>query len=183
MADAAEHQRAGMQADADPQRSGELSRQLAVQPLQGGVDLGGGEKRGAAGGLDRLIETEQGHHAVAHIFVDPAAGGGDRFAGLGEEAVEQEHRIVGEPRLAEGGEAADVEEEDGERPLHAGLLGIGREDGALFVGRADQPRDAQVSARPRLAGEADAGLGVDACQCRRLGRARRRQVLAARLSP
>ena len=45
MADAAEHQRADMQANADLEWSGELARQLAVQPLQRGVDLDGGEER------------------------------------------------------------------------------------------------------------------------------------------
>ena len=70
---------------------------------QRGVDGGDGGERVARGGAEAVDVLEHRHHAVAHVFVDAAAAGLDRAAGLGEEGVEDIDDVEGELRLAERG--------------------------------------------------------------------------------
>jgi len=56
------------------------------------------------------VESEEGEHAVAEVFVDDAVVGEDRVAELLEETVEGVNEVVRELALGGGGEIANVAE-------------------------------------------------------------------------
>ena len=56
------------------------------------------------------VESEEGEHAVAKVFVDDAVVGEDRVAELLEETVEGVNEVVRELALGDGGEIANVAE-------------------------------------------------------------------------
>jgi hypothetical protein len=87
-----------------PQRSVELREPYRHQP-------GGGECLPAAG-LSAVLDPEQCHDTVADELVDASSGRFDRASDRREILVEDEHYIVGEPVLGQGGEAAYVGEQD-----------------------------------------------------------------------
>ncbi len=87
--------------------------------------------RGGAQGLPAScvlagFRAEDGHQAVTQVLVDLAAVPADGLAHLGEQPVENEYDVVGQARLADGGEAARVEKQNGEVALDALHFGGGR---------------------------------------------------------
>ena len=101
VADAAEHQRSDMQADADLERRGELVAELAVQPLEGRVDRASprGAPRGrrprSAGSARRAPSARRRdicRSSRPTPVTAPPTSAKKRF--------EQEHRVVGEARVA-----------------------------------------------------------------------------------
>ena len=96
MADLAHDQRAHVDAYAQHQRPADLAHDVLVQPVEPEVDIArGAQCLAAAGGLS-VAAAEDRHQTVAQVFVDGAVVALDRFAHLGEQAVEDEHDVVGQ---------------------------------------------------------------------------------------
>ena len=94
-------------------RSGvaELGGEFGVHRVKPAGDAGGRRERLAAGFLGCGAEAEQRQGTVADELVEVAAGGLDRLAHHGEIAVEQEHRVEGQPVFGAAREAAQVAEQ------------------------------------------------------------------------
>ena len=102
---------------------------LALTCVEREVDGARRPQRLPAAGLHAVALAEDGEQAVAQELVDPAAVRVDGGAGGGEELVQDEDHVVGQPALGELGEVAQVEEHHGQRLLDAGgveLLHVGR---------------------------------------------------------
>ena len=116
---------------------GELAFHAHVEQADQAVDLGAGEQRRAAGGVEARGRTEDGEHAVAGAVVHPAAVAVDGLADRVEEIVEQIDHVVGQLLLGQRGEAAHVDEQHGELAL----------DAAGFVVVMDEDRNVGAGAR------------------------------------
>ena len=157
----------------------------AVQLLEAGPSrIGAGEDRqpgphGAPArrlaGVGRIV-AEQRHHAVAHVARHDAAVSLDGAGDVAELALQHVDDVVGQHRLGERGEAADVGEHHGDGQLVADRPGalpadragdggcaplsmprgmqphVGELDVALVE---DQPADRHVAGHDGLAGEAE----------------------------
>ena len=119
--------------------------------------------------------AEDRHQAVAQILVDPAAAPLDGLADLREQPVEDEHHVVGQPRLADGGEVARVEEQHRQRALDPLDRPAARMPGVAPVRRRDEARDGDGVLRADLAGESHVRRRHDACERHGFGAARRRR--------
>src|SRR5207249_4556789 len=104
---------AEVDADADLEGRGEQAAQVVVEAgqlrdhVQRGPDGPGARPRRVG-----PVQAEQGHQAVADVLVDVAAVPQHRLAHALEVAVEDVDDVVGQVRLHEGRERADVAEED-----------------------------------------------------------------------
>ena len=70
-----------------------------------------------------VARAEDRHQAVAQVLVDLAAMAADGFAHLREQAVENEHHVVGQRASLIDVKPARIEKQDGEVALHALSLG------------------------------------------------------------
>ena len=113
-ADVAGDDAGGVDADADGEGRSALGGEFGVEGFQGGFHReGGGE--GAVGVVAVGHRgAEEGHDRVADKLVDDAAVGFEGGAHAVEVAVEEGEEFGGGELLAEGGEAAEIGEEDGD---------------------------------------------------------------------
>ena len=117
MTDVADHQRADVEPHADAQRSPQFAANLAVQPVDGDIDIARRVERLPASGSLSVAGAEQCHQSVAQILVDRPSMAADGIADLREQAVENEHHVVGQALLADLGEPARIEEQHHQRAL------------------------------------------------------------------
>jgi hypothetical protein len=130
-----------MQADVDVE--GAAVERLEVGGRQ--VDVGQHLEPRPHGSQDRafgLVGTEQGHDAVTHVAGDDAGVALDARRDLVEVALQHVDDVVGQQRLGEAREAADVGEEDADRQLLADRAGTALGSAA--------PAAAQAAAHHRL---------------------------------
>ncbi len=176
MADVAQHQGAHVEPHADAQRPADLARDLGIEAVESDVDVARRAQRLAAAGHGAVVRAEHRHQAVAEVLVDPAAAPGDGLAGLGEQSVQDEHHVVGQARLGDGGEIARVEEQHGKAAFRALGVASGNPRRGGACRGSDEARHGDGLARADLAGEAHVPRRVDAGKRHGLGGRRRRQL-------
>ena len=109
------------------------------------------------------------------ILVGRAAGGDRRAAHGLEEAIDQEHRVEGQPPFSKLRRTAHVDEHWHEKALVAEMRRAASDRGLDRDFHRQQRRDADVAGRPQLAREPDASARSNAVEHRLLLRARRWQ--------
>ena len=144
-----------MQPHADCHRPGFFRNQGLIENVQRRADPGGGVQRGEGRGAF-VAQFEHGEQPVAQIFVDRAAGAGDRGYNGVKEPVEQEHDIIGQLPGGAGGKAAHVQEQDGQTPFLAQAFMRPRPPSV----RAKYPKHGDRFGWAQLAGEAGVGRRI-----------------------
>src|SRR6476646_4586279 len=121
-----------MDADPHPKRRIELGGHRVVERIKshehqsrGGQCLAGGLRIRLAGGLRiRRLEPEDRYHAVADELIDVSSGSLDGLTHLLKVPVQDEYNVVGQSRLSEPREIAQVRKENDDFLLAAlGVIG------------------------------------------------------------
>ena len=155
MSELADEDGAVVKPDAGLEGESEMISQIPIEILHGGE-----HPQTRPHGLARVfvmrraLESEDGEHAVAKVLVDDAVVGEDRVAKLLEEAVEGVTEVVSELTLSNGGEIANVAEEQPDLFLFRGGPVVGFTPGEIGVdGVMHVSADAGWSGWTALAGE------------------------------
>ena len=111
----ADHDLAGVDADAERERLAVAALDVGRELLEPLLERGAGVDRAAGVVLGDLGDAEGGHHPVAHELGDGARVGVDRLLEQGVVAGEDLARDLGVGALTEAGGAAEIGEQDRDR--------------------------------------------------------------------
>ena len=180
VADAADHDDAGVQADAHHHAELALGLEDAAVVTQRALNVEGGLHGAARAVLERPRRTEERHHAVAGVLVDRAFEAVHRVGDETEAVVHDLVHVFGVALLGQTGEVDQIGEQDRDAPPLAvdrrapGQHGVGEVFGCVPCPRRVRCRCRRVGAERGAALPAEARPGAAAGTTLRAAQRQRR---------